>query len=1245
MRVLSPIRLGLFVLAVLTSSFALAVPQIEGRFIELQNTYNKAEWTTISFSQVYDEPPAVFMLSTNQGSNPAIVKIRNVTRTGFEALPLEPSGEDGPHITMGAHYLAIAYGVHEFPNGDIVEVGKMDVGGNTVQASPNSPWFEPGRLSGTDESRYVQVPLVTDFGEQPVFFHSIQTVNNQVDVDGKKPPNTYLLPFLTVAAKYDNVGSNQVPPIPQLNEAYFIALEASETFYQEVTRNETIAYMATTEGSARSFFDDNGLEVEWEAFFADPLIQGWSDGCFRNDFKNKYSQTPLVAASKITRNGQDGGWLRSCGINKNRIGLRVDEDRSLDSERNHTEEEASIIAMTSEFVFSGDLPSCDVAFPGALATFNGSTVYLGSNSRIFDENDGVLTTIDVISDVNKGDPSFPKCGENAVECFPSNVDALSASQVRAIPTISINDSGPELTAGDLAGDYFFSRQAVVMAAGSYTVKAPTRIYVSDPGNNAGGLSTVFSMINTSITIEDGAYLAIYVDGDVVIDGTNPQAVIIATGNISFVNVTGETISGRFTAGGGVTANAAISVLAGSVPNNIPGICGRDVIEVLNHYRFEMADKLGSSCAAKEVTLKACADVNCDLLYSQEATVNLLPTAGNDYLWTPDDKVTFVGQTSLTIESLRGKDPTLATSGETPSSQLRCFIGGKEVSLNSCKIDFKSDGLVFANITDGNETIVTQLSGKPSDTGFNAKTYAIEACGNTDLLRNKTVDVDLNYNCASSSNCTQTLVFSNNNTDVELGLSPSTVPLAFDNDSKAIFTVQYPDAGEISLSAELTNRSSVAGSSNTFIVRPFGIAVDVLDDTGTSTNVNATASNADGSLLKLTGQDFVVGLRTVQWVAGEDSNSDGVPDNFTSLLNNTTAEHFSGTVVLSPTSQLPASGVTGTLAGDNSIVFNDEGRVNATINYDEVGIISIGASSSYLASSTVLGQMNNVGRFAPSNFTLSGSVDPACNVGDAFTYFGEPLDSVSYTLQAVNQNGDIASNYFGGFDKLNPNNMQLEHNGNTYNRLVNVDSVTWPQSGTTGLINFTDNDIVFSRQSDVNLDGAYMGASIVLALDSSHLEGATFNGSNCTAPCLAFVESDLDFAYGRATLTNNYGSVDESLLLPMTTQYWDGSDWRINTADSCTIFDSNDIDESTGQLVSSQTGNTLSQGAYLGREGMRLSSPNGEGNFSITYDVPAWLRWDWSQNGAADESPSATLTFGVYRGNDDIIYKRERIGND
>ena len=69
---------------------ALAVPQIEGRFIELQNTYNKAEWTTISFSQVYDEPPAVFMLSTNQGSNLPSLKFATLPEPVLKPCRLSP---------------------------------------------------------------------------------------------------------------------------------------------------------------------------------------------------------------------------------------------------------------------------------------------------------------------------------------------------------------------------------------------------------------------------------------------------------------------------------------------------------------------------------------------------------------------------------------------------------------------------------------------------------------------------------------------------------------------------------------------------------------------------------------------------------------------------------------------------------------------------------------------------------------------------------------------------------------------------------------------------------------------------------------------------------------------------------------------------------------------------------------------------------------------------------------------------
>jgi len=1216
-----------------------AVPQIEGRFIELQNTYNKAEWTTISFSQVYDEPPAVFMLSTNQGGNPAIVKIRNVTRTGFEALPLEPSGEDGPHITMGGHYLAIAYGVHEFPNGDIVEVGKMELDATTIQASTSSPWYIPiGTLvPGTEDARYAQVPLQTNFGEKPVFFHSIQTVNNQVDVNGKKPPNEHLLPFLTIAAKYEA-------------PSYYIALEASETDFEPVTRPETVAYMATTEGFDRRFFDDNGVEVVWEADFADVRIQGWDDGCFQNSFKNKYTQTPLVAASKISRNGGDGGWLRSCGVSKTKLGLRVDEDRSMDSERNHTEEDASILAMTSEFVFSGEIPSCDVAFPGAVAAFGGAPINLPAFSRIIDENGGVLSATQLVAGGTAGNADYPKCGEPGVDCTVNNTDSLTASQARAIPTLTVNDSSEDLTPGNLAGDYFYSRLNVLMAAGNYNVVAPTRIYIADPGTNPPGQPTRFVMANANVTIADGAYLAIYVDGDVVIDGSNPRALVIAKGKVTFANVGDETIVGRFNAGGGVesvsstTANlpATLSVTANEVPNNIPGICGREVIEVLNHYRYELADNKGSSCAAKEVTLKACADVNCDLIYSQPSTVNLSPQNSNNFRWTGSDIVSFTGQISLAIDSLKGQDTKLATLGETPSSQLRCFIGGKEVGIEGCKINFEDDGLVFKNLSDNNTTIVTQLSGKPSDEGFNSKNYAVEACGNSEFLKNKIVDVDLNYNCSSSSNCSNKLALTNNGNTYQIGLSPQTFSLQFDTNSRAEFTLRYPDAGELSLSGTITDRAALTGSSNIFKVRPFGFAMDVLNDAGTSFNPNGYAINPNGSLLKRTGENFVLGLRTVQWVDGEDNNDDGIPDNFADLANNNTAEHYSGSVNLTPQQLLPVSGSAGSLS-ITSVNFEDEGKVNQALNYDEVGIISIVAQDTYLTDSTVLGQLNNVGRFAPSNFSLTGNLVAACTTSNAFNYFGQPISEVSFSLTALNQNGSRTTNYYDGFDKLTSLGLQVEHDGNLLNRLENINSIGWPQSGATGQITFSDNDIAFSRLGSATLDGAYIDAAVVLVADQAQIEGANFNGLSCSGQCVDDFGDSISFAYGRATLINNYGAADEALLLPLRTQYWDGNNWRINKYDSCTAYDHDNVNDESGELVSSGE-ESLSEGAYRNSDGIRLSSPNGAGNYPVSYTPDAWLLWDWDGDGEADNPPNATLTYGVYRGNDNIIYKREQINN-
>jgi len=288
-------------------------------------------------------------------------------------------------------------------------------------------------------------------------------------------------------------------------------------------------------------------------------------------------------------------------------------------------------------------------------------------------------------------------------------------------------------------------------------------------------------------------------------------------------------------------------------------------------------------------------------------------------------------------------------------------------------------------------------------------------------------------------------------------------------------------------------------------------------------------------------------------------------------------------------------------------------------------------------------VQNVGRFAPSNFALSGSVEAACNVNGAFNYFEQPISEVSFSLTALNQHGSRTTNYYDGFDKLTSLGLQVEHDGNLLNRLENINSIGWPQSGATGQITFSDNDIAFSRLGSATLDGAYIDAAVVLVADQAQIEGANFNGLSCSGQCVDDFGDSISFAYGRATLINNYGAADEALLLPLRTQYWDGNNWRINKYDSCTAYDHDNVNDESGELVSSGE-ESLSEGAYRDSDGIRLSSPNGAGNYPVSYTPDAWLLWDWDGDGEADNPPNATLTYGVYRGNDNIIYKREQINN-
>ena len=63
--------------------------EMEMGSVTVNDTFTTPTWTGVAFQQAFDTTPVVFVLPTNQGGDPATLRIRNVTTTGFEVVVVE----------------------------------------------------------------------------------------------------------------------------------------------------------------------------------------------------------------------------------------------------------------------------------------------------------------------------------------------------------------------------------------------------------------------------------------------------------------------------------------------------------------------------------------------------------------------------------------------------------------------------------------------------------------------------------------------------------------------------------------------------------------------------------------------------------------------------------------------------------------------------------------------------------------------------------------------------------------------------------------------------------------------------------------------------------------------------------------------------------------------------------------------------------------------------------------------------
>lgn len=468
-----------------------------------------------------------------------------------------------------------------------------------------------------------------------------------------------------------------------------------------------------------------------------------------------------------------------------------------------------------------------------------------------------------------------------------------------------------------------------------------------------------------------------------------------------------------------------------------------------------------------------------------------------------------------------------------------------------------------------ETIGTQIAGKESDIApgnqaiqlrsviTNTSTMACESR----ILNTQTIE--MGYKCNNPTTCqgaprvqienavaaTFDINPGNDNTatvDATNG-SYDNVDLDFGATGTATFSFDFNDVGQIQLFARETLAAvapdpaiTVFGTSNMFVVRPFGFDIDsgglraadwldnsALDDS-TGTNLSY-AADADGSMFASAGHStntFPVTLRAVIWESADDDGApsgtanDGIPDAGANLTDNSITPNFGQETANSELLDVTSGNVQPTNVGSlffgNNLDFAN-GTITTNLAFDQVGIIDLTASlvtGDYLSGgANVTSTHQNFGRFIPDRFTLSDNSPTFENgcVGGGFTYMEDSFyygsgNEPAITITAVNENGDTTVNYGDGgtaatdYWKL-PNVLTRVYddngvnNGSTFNNLVAASVIATGDDNFDGVGVLTLSNTSGDRDSFMfDRDSVDLNALAALPATPGTLEGTPFTAS-------------------------------------------------------------------------------------------------------------------------------------------------------
>lgn len=666
--------------------------------------------------------------------------------------------------------------------------------------------------------------------------------------------------------------------------------------------------------------------------------------------------------------------------------------------------------------------------------------------------------------------------------------------------------------------------------------------------------------------------------------------------------------------------------------------------ILHHIEF-VHDGSALTCNPEQITIKACANSDCSVLSTSSTTVGLLPTG-----WVGGESLTFTGSASYSLQHTTAETVTLSTSSITPIP-ISPLVFCKTITgtvIDPCTMAFNKSGFIFdvttqtSCVTSSNITI-SAVKDDPTDPEQCIPFFANK--------NNLTLNFWTDYSSPATGTKQATLNYSG--TDYPLTtFSPGTNVnnISFDSNGEATFTLNYSDAGELNLNATYTGSITTSddglsmSGNKLYVTKPAKFYVY-------SDDVNAACVSNDGtcSAFKPAGNDTASQFNLKVRAACADNTK---TPNF--ILNN---------IDIALTNTAPAVNQGNIGAANFNIVDADAGEhiiTNQAVS--EVGVFTFTASllgsTNYFGETTIgtpaLNTSTYIGRFYPHHFDTT--VAQSC---DTFTYSGQP-----FTVTATAQNNWL------------PTPTATQNYTDTFSY-----ETTLSNGAISPIINFYDASQTPADTNEISAASFFNGTAtkpdVIYTFPNKNTPPETItlranDADTAAIPSVGLVEGTTEIRSGRTRVENAYGSELVDMAIPAQVEFYNTNGFEINTADTCSVITATLTDIGT-DLVGVGTGITSEtciwdddgesgtnnctnpailpgpvtsqfeeQPPVVGSFNLFLLAPdaNNTGDIGVTLVSPTWLQYDWDGDGSDDNDPTGIASFGLYRGDDRIIYWRE-----